>query len=177
MILLAPALAFLRRRELVPLVRLLRPELAAIPHPLRAARVREHFWGLFARPERLDPAAADIAADEFCRTYRSRSARIAFFAAARNVYLDRPHGERGLWTRLADLRPPAMFIWGDSDRLVPASFSRHVADVLAGRAQGVGDRGKLWSQQSHQWHELAPSQEGERRRQENHRLDPLRLAA
>jgi len=136
-ILLAPALAFLRRRELVPLVRLLRPELPAIPHPLRAARVREHFWGLFARPERLDPAAADIAADEFCRTYRSRSARIAFFAAARNVYLDRPHGERGLWTRLADLRPPAMFIWGDSDRLVPASFSRHVADVLPGASQVV----------------------------------------
>jgi pimeloyl-ACP methyl ester carboxylesterase len=53
--LLAPALAFRRRRELVPLVRLLRPELAAIPHPLRTATVREQFWGLFARPERLDP--------------------------------------------------------------------------------------------------------------------------
>ena len=88
--LLAPALAFRRRRELVPLVKLLRPELAAIPHPLGPARVREQFWSLFARPERLDPAAADIAADEFCRTYRSRSARIAFFAAARNIYLDAP---------------------------------------------------------------------------------------
>jgi pimeloyl-ACP methyl ester carboxylesterase len=128
--LLSPALAFLRRRELVPLVKLIRPELAAIPHPLRAARVREHFWSLFARPERLDPAAADIAAAEFCRTYRSRSARIAFFAAARNIYLDAPHGERGLWTRLGGLRPPALFIWGDSDRIVPASFSKHVADAL-----------------------------------------------
>ena len=39
-----------------------------------------------------------------CRTYRSRSARIAFFAAARNIYLDAPHGEDGLWTRLAGLR-------------------------------------------------------------------------
>ncbi len=135
--LLAPALPFLRRRELVPLVKLVRPELAAIPHPLRAARVREHFWGLFARPERLDPAAADIAADEFCRTYRSRSARIAFFAAARNVYLDTPHGERGLWTRLAGLGPPALFIWGDSDRLVPAAFSRHVEGVLPSATQVV----------------------------------------
>jgi pimeloyl-ACP methyl ester carboxylesterase len=128
--LLAPALAFRRRRELVPLVRLLRPELAAIPHPLRAARVREQFWSLFARPERLDPAVADIAADEFCRTYRSRSARIAFYAAARNIYLDAPDGENGLWTRLSSLRPPALFIWGDCDRLVPAAFSRHVAGVL-----------------------------------------------
>jgi len=135
--LLAPALAFRRRRELVPLVRLIRPELAAIPHPLRAGRVREQFWSLFARPERLDPAAADIAADEFCRTYRSRSARIAFFAAARNIYLDAPDGEGGLWARLADLRPPALFIWGDRDRLVPAAFSRRVAGVLPHARQVV----------------------------------------
>jgi pimeloyl-ACP methyl ester carboxylesterase len=135
--LLAPALAFRRRRELVPLVKLIRPELAAIPHALRAARVREQFWSLFARPERLDPTAADIAADEFCRTYRSRSARIAFFAAARNIYLDPPDGEGGLWTRLAGLRPPALFIWGDRDRLVPAAFSRHVAEVLPHARQVV----------------------------------------
>jgi pimeloyl-ACP methyl ester carboxylesterase len=128
--LLSPALAFLRRRELVPLVKLIRPELAAIPHPLRAARVREQFWGLFARPEQLDPLMADLAAEEFCRIYRSRSARVAFFAAARNIYLDPPHGERGLWTRLAGLRPPALFIWGESDRLVPRAFSHHVAEAL-----------------------------------------------
>ena len=135
--LLAPALAFRKRRELVPLVKLVRPELAAIPHPIRAARVRAYFWGLFARPERLDPAAADIAADEFCRTYRSRSARIAFFAALRNIYLDAPHGSRGLWTRLAALRPPALFVWGDSDRLVPAGFARHVADALPSAEQVI----------------------------------------
>jgi pimeloyl-ACP methyl ester carboxylesterase len=135
--LLAPALAFRRRRELVPLVKLIRPELAAIPHPLRTARVREYFWSLLARPERLDPATADIAADEFCRTYRSRSARVAFFAAARNIYLDRPDGEHGFWTRLAGLRPPALFVWGDSDRLVPAAFSRHVAEALPSARQEI----------------------------------------
>lgn len=133
--LLAPALAFRRRRELAPLVKLMRPELAAIPHPLRAATVRAQFWSLFARPERLDPAAADVAADEFCRVYKSRSARVAFFAAARNLYLDPPHGERGLWTRLADLRPPALFVWGDRDRLVPHAFSRHVASVAPAARQ------------------------------------------
>ena len=135
--LLAPALAFRRRRELVPLVRLLRPELAAIPHPLRAARVRETFWSLFAHPDRLDPAAADITADEFCRTYRSRSARIAFFAAARNIYLDAPHGEHGFWTRLSGLRAAPLFIWGDSDRLIPPGFSRHVAELLPGADQVI----------------------------------------
>ncbi len=135
--LLSPALAFRKRRELVPLVKLVRPELAAIPHPIREARVRGFFWGLFARPERLDPAAADVAADEFCRTYRSRAARIAFFAALRNIYLDAPHGRHGLWTRLAELRPPAMFVWGDDDRLVPVAFSRHVADALPSADQVV----------------------------------------
>jgi pimeloyl-ACP methyl ester carboxylesterase len=104
---------------------------------MRAARVRAYFWGLFARPERLDPAAADVAVDEFCHTYRSRSARIAFFAALRNIYLDPPHGKRGLWTRLAELQPPALFVWGDCDRLVPPGFARHVADALPAARQVV----------------------------------------
>ena len=135
--LLAPALAFRKRRELVPLVKLVRPELAAIPHPMRTTSVRAYFWGLFARPERLDPAAADVAIEEFCRTYRSRSARIAFFAALRNIYLDALHGGGGLWTRLTTLLPPALFVWGDSDRLVPAGFSRHVARAVPSARQVI----------------------------------------
>ena len=135
--LLAPALAFRRRRKLVPLVRLLRPELAAIPHPLRTTIVREQFWSLFAQPERLDPAAADIAVDEFCRSYRSRAARIAFFAAARNIYLDEPHGEEGFYARLASLEPPALFIWGAEDRIIPPGFARHVAEALPEARQVV----------------------------------------
>jgi pimeloyl-ACP methyl ester carboxylesterase len=135
--LLCPAVAFRRKRELAPLVRLLRPELAAIPHPMRAAQVRETFWSLFARPERLDPATADLVADQFCETYRTRSARVAFYAAARNIYLDAPHGEDGFWTRLARLEPEAMFLWGDHDRLIPAGFARHVAEALPGARQEV----------------------------------------
>ena len=135
--LLAPALALRRRREFVPIVRLLRPELAAIPHPLRAQQVRARFWSLFARPERLDPAVADVACEEFLRTYRSRSARIAFFAALRNIYLDRPDGDDGFWTRLESLEPAALFVWGDSDGLVPAAFSGPVAEALPDARQVV----------------------------------------
>jgi pimeloyl-ACP methyl ester carboxylesterase/putative sterol carrier protein len=135
--LLAPSMAWRRRRELVPFVRFVRPELASIPHPLRAATVRAQFWSLFARPERLDPATADIAADEFLRTYRTRAGRVAFFAALRNIYLDEPHGGDGFWSRLAGLRPPALFVWGDEDRLVPAGFARHVGEALPEARQVV----------------------------------------
>jgi pimeloyl-ACP methyl ester carboxylesterase/putative sterol carrier protein len=127
--LLAPALAF-RHRQLAPIIRMLRPELAVFPHVLREPLVRAQFRALFADPERLDPAAADVAVEEFVRLYRSRSARVAFFKAARNIYLDEPHGEDGFYARLADLEPPALFIWGDCDTLIPAKFSRHVAKAL-----------------------------------------------
>lgn len=136
--LLAPALAFLRRsRAFVPIVRLLRPELAAIPHPLLKAQVKASFWALFAQPDRLDPAAADVAVNEFCRTYRSRAARVAFHTAARNIYLDEPHGERGFWTRLKELEPPSLFVWGDSDKLIPAGFARHVTGAIPNARQVV----------------------------------------
>jgi pimeloyl-ACP methyl ester carboxylesterase len=138
--LLTPALAFVhRRRELVPLVRLLRPELAAIPHPLSEATVRSTLQGLFAKPERLDPETAEIAIEEFRRNYQSRSARVAFFAAARNIYLDEPHGEAGFYARLAELEPPALFIWGAEDWLIPAGFSRHVERALPRARQMILD--------------------------------------
>jgi pimeloyl-ACP methyl ester carboxylesterase len=135
--LLAPSMAFRRGRELVPLVRFLRPELGVLPPVFRADHVRERFWQMIARPERLDPAVADIAADEFLRTHRSRTARIAFCAAARQIYLEPPHGPNGFWSRLELLRPPALFIWGSEDRLVPARFSHHVAAALPDAPQVV----------------------------------------
>jgi pimeloyl-ACP methyl ester carboxylesterase len=135
--LLAPSMAFRRGRELVPLVRVLRPELAVLPPVLRPQHVRERFWQLIARPERVDPSVADIAADEFLRTHRSRAARIAFYAAARQIYLEAPDGPNGFWTRLERLRPPALFIWGSEDGLVPARFSRHVGAALPDAPQVV----------------------------------------
>jgi pimeloyl-ACP methyl ester carboxylesterase len=135
--LLAPSMAFRSGREWVPLIRLLRPELAAIPHMLRPNQVRDRFWGMVSRPERLDPTVGDIAADEFLRTYRSRAARVAFYAAARQIYLEAPDGPNGFWTRLGQLQPPALFIWGSDDPLVPARFSRHVATVLPNAPQVV----------------------------------------
>lgn len=135
--LLAPSMAWRRRRHFVPLVKLLRPELAAVPHSLSAHLVRRQFWSMFGRPERLHPSVSDVAVEEFTRTYRSHAARVAFSSAARHIYLEEPDGPDGFWTRLGGLEPPAMFIWGDEDPLVPLAFSSHVSEVLPGARQVV----------------------------------------
>jgi pimeloyl-ACP methyl ester carboxylesterase len=56
--------------------------------------------------------------------------RVAFHAAARQIYLEEPHGSSGLWTRLGQLEPPALFVWGKHDGLVPMGFAAHVKDAL-----------------------------------------------
>jgi pimeloyl-ACP methyl ester carboxylesterase len=138
--LLCPSMAWRRRRQFVPLVRLLRPELAAIPHTFGNSLVRQRFWGMFSRPERIHPSSADVAVEEFLRTYRSVNARVAFHASARHIYLEEPKGPTGFYTRLRELAPPAMFVWGDEDPVVPLAFSRYVRDALPAARQVVLDQ-------------------------------------
>jgi hypothetical protein len=92
---------------------------------------------MFSRPERIHPSAADVAVEEFLRTYRSVNARVAFHASARHIYLEEPNGPTGFWTRLGDLQPPALFVWGDEDPLVPPAFARYVRDALPDAHQVV----------------------------------------
>jgi pimeloyl-ACP methyl ester carboxylesterase len=126
--LLAPSLAWLRDRPLAPLLRLVAPQLGLIqpaPRAVVEAIVRRVIPG--ARDEW---AAAGI--DEFLRAYLTPRGRAAFYGAARNIYLEEPHGPRGLWTRLPDLEPPSLFVWGKRDRLVPIRFADHVREALPG---------------------------------------------
>ena len=128
--LLCPAVAFIKRREFVPIVRLLRPELGLVPHRLPHRLVVRSVRAMFARPERLPASWYEAGADEFLRIFRTASGRAALYASMRNIYLDEPAGERGFWVRLERLETPSFFLWGDRDRLVPAGFSRHVTRVL-----------------------------------------------
>jgi pimeloyl-ACP methyl ester carboxylesterase len=68
--------------------------------------------------------------DEFLRSYLTPRGRVAFYESARNIYLDEPHGDTGLWTRMADLEPASLFVWGTHDQLVPIGFRKHVERVL-----------------------------------------------
>ena len=126
LLLLSPALAWLRPRPWAPLLRALRPELGLIqpaPRPIVEAIVRS-----------LVPAAnggwTAAGIDEFLRAYLTRSGRAAFYAAARNIYLDEPHGETGFWTRLESLQCDSLFVWGLHDSLVPIGFMKHVERAL-----------------------------------------------
>jgi pimeloyl-ACP methyl ester carboxylesterase len=99
----------------------LRPELGA---PAVVESVVRH----------LIPGAADgwaaAGVDEFLRCYLTPRGRAAFYAAARNIYLDEPHGDDGFWTRLEELSPDALFVWGRRDSLVPVGFRKHVERAL-----------------------------------------------
>jgi len=124
--LLAPALAWRRERPFVPLLRLTRPELGLVqlaPRPVVQAIVHRLIPG-------ADRGWTAAGVDEFLRAYLTPAGRAAFYAAARQIYLDEPHGENGFWPRLGTLEADALFVWGRRDGLVPIAFARHVAEVL-----------------------------------------------
>lgn len=130
LVLLAPAVAFRRLRQFVPVVRLARPEAAVLPLPMTRAMARLTVRRMFAQPARLTAQSYDAAAGEFVRVYRRAAYRVAFFSSLRQIYLDDAFGEEGFWRRLPSLAPPALFVWGERDRLVPAGFARHVAEAV-----------------------------------------------
>jgi pimeloyl-ACP methyl ester carboxylesterase len=130
MVLLCPSPAFLRGRQAVPLVRLLRPELALVPMLLTHSVVVDVARSMFSKPDRLRPEWFDSFADEFLRVFASPRGRVAFFAAARQVYLEEPSGGQGFWDRLPGLKRPALFVWGEKDWLVPARFAHHIGQAL-----------------------------------------------
>jgi pimeloyl-ACP methyl ester carboxylesterase len=122
-ILQTPSLAWLRERRWAGWLRLVRPELGLIQPAPRGA--------VEAFVKRLIPggqsryAAAGI--DEFLRSYLTPRGRAAFYAAARQIYLEDPDR---FWSRLQELSLPSLFIWGANDGLVPAAFARHVREAV-----------------------------------------------
>jgi pimeloyl-ACP methyl ester carboxylesterase len=130
LVLLCPSPAFRRGRQFVPLVRLLPPDAVITPLPVPHLGVVLGVRSIFARPDRLPRAWYDSAADEYLRVMKDYRHRRAFYAAARQIYIEPAYGEDGFWERLPRLEPPALFVWGDRDWLVPSSFEQHVMRAL-----------------------------------------------
>jgi pimeloyl-ACP methyl ester carboxylesterase len=126
LVLLAPSLAWRRERPWAPLVRVMNPHLGLVQITPR--------WVVEAIVHRMIPAAENswirAGVDEFLRAYLTPRGRVALYAAARQIYLEEPHGSKGFWTRLAGLAAPALFIWGKHDGLVPLAFAAHVKSTL-----------------------------------------------
>ncbi len=126
LVLLAPSLAWLRPRPWAHLLRFVPTELGLIQPAPRAVVERI--------VRRVVPDSADrwtaAGIDEFLRSYLTPRGRAAFYAAARNIYLEDPHGAEGFWTRLGGLAVPSLFVWGRRDTLVPIAFEPHVRDTL-----------------------------------------------
>jgi pimeloyl-ACP methyl ester carboxylesterase len=140
LVLLCPAVAFRKLRQLVPFVRILPDEIAVLPVRIPRRVATRGLRNLFAEPTRLPAAWYDAAIDEFIRVVGVRANRLAMFSALRHVYLDEPFGETGFWERLPALKPPALFVWGAQDVLVPAGFARFVAEALPTAGRVVLDR-------------------------------------
>ncbi|MFO0616947.1 MAG: alpha/beta fold hydrolase [Polyangiaceae bacterium] len=128
--LLCPSMAWRRFRFATGLVRLLRHELAVLPLPLVRGVVVLVLRSLFAHADRVPKNGIDAAADEFMRVFSSARGRVAFFNAAREIYLEEPLGERGFWERLPRLARPALFLFGEKDLLVPRAFARFVEEAV-----------------------------------------------
>jgi pimeloyl-ACP methyl ester carboxylesterase len=137
--LLAPSMAWRRERRWAPALRLLRPELGLMQiAPERAVDpiVRRLIPG-----GRDGWAAAGV--DEFLRSYKTARGRAAFYAAARQIYLEEPEGDDGFWPRLRTLEPDALFVWGRHDKLVPIAFARHVSEAVPGARHAELDCGHV----------------------------------
>jgi pimeloyl-ACP methyl ester carboxylesterase len=130
LVLLCPAVAFRKLRQLVPFVRLVPDQLVSLPMYFPRGLAMRGLRNLFSQPSRLPQPWYDAAIDEFERVLSIRANRLATFSALRHIYLDEPFGDNGFWDRLPRLQPPALFLWGDRDVLVPAGFGRFVTEAL-----------------------------------------------
>jgi pimeloyl-ACP methyl ester carboxylesterase len=119
-------MAWRRKRPWAPALRLVRPELGVLPHAPRP--VVERVLDRLIPEARTGWAAAGV--DEFLRSFLTPRGRAAFYATARQIYLEEPEGENGFWPRLRTLSVPALFVWGRRDTLVPLAFARHVTEAV-----------------------------------------------
>ena len=126
---LCPAAAFSYRPGLI-LAKLVRPELGLLAGRLPRNRVKEGLRQLFANASRLDDSWYEAAVDDFLDVWRSPRARIAFSRSLRNIYLDEPEGEKGLWTRLSRMETPALFVYGKRDVLITHRFGSKIRATL-----------------------------------------------
>lgn len=125
--LLDPSLPGLRWRYLMGLTRVVPTEFGSIPFLLRERWMEVMIRRLFAHPDRLPSDGYPAAASEFIRIYRSPQARMAFFSTLRHIVTER---HDSFFASLRRIKQPALIIFGEKDRLVPARLGVRLAQHL-----------------------------------------------
>ena len=130
LVLMTPAMAWLRDRRWAPYLRLVRPELGLIQIAPRAVgRARRAADGPGSR------LAVGRIGDRRVRARLRDRPRAGSVLCRRPEHLPgRAARRRRLLARLRELRPESLFIWGRHDRLVPTGFMQHVERGPAGGA-------------------------------------------
>ena len=133
--LLCPAVAWVKR-GFHPIVRLLRPEFGLAPPRVPPLDGRLAVLEHLPRPRRDRPGRRRPDGRRVPPHLPHRPApatrsspRLATSTSRRRS------GAGGFYPRLAELEPPALFIWGSHDPLVPAAFGRHVREWLPSAEQ------------------------------------------
>lgn len=126
---LCPVAAFYERPFLWA-ARMARPEAGIFAARLPRAYLAEQLKRLFSDPKRLHDDWYEAAIDDFLQTWRRPTARMAFLASLKNIYVEEPDGEAGFWARLAKLRVPALYVYGRQDVLISSRFGGKVAKAL-----------------------------------------------
>ena len=125
--LLDPSVPGIRWAYLLGFARIVPSELGALPIPLRERWIRVAIRRLFADPDRLAPESFSLAAAEFIRLYADPTARMAFLASLRHIVTERPDA---FFSSLRRVKQPALVVFGEMDRLVPARLGARLAEHL-----------------------------------------------
>lgn len=124
LVLYAPAMAPIRDRQLIPLLRLVPSYVGMIPGVFSRRRAEVVVNTFLGKSTRTSQALIDAAIDDFLRIYSSPSARQALYSALRGYLLAEPFGQNGFWDSLERVEAPALFIWGRNDPLISWKYSR-----------------------------------------------------
>jgi pimeloyl-ACP methyl ester carboxylesterase len=124
---IAPYLPWRRGRSVLAYARFIEPRAAEwLPFERVWPALRWLAYGFERLPYLRDDSLAQAGA-RFVYYLSCPATRVSFLSAARELALDPPDGPQGLWTRLAHLAVPTVFVWGERDQLISLRFARAVA--------------------------------------------------
>lgn len=124
MVLYAPAMAPIKDRSLISLLKVVPSTIGMVPGIFTRGRAEMVVRSLLGGLDGASQSLIDAAVDDFLRIYSTAGARRALYSALRSYLLADSFGERGFWTNLPKIQSDGLFVWGRHDDLVSWRYSR-----------------------------------------------------